>query len=202
MAAVIHVIPVIDVVDVYVVGFVPSARPVFRPRIYDTEPEAPVLESGVSTHDEHWGAVNAKPVSTAKMRTEAVFRNAVAPVTPAFVPSMMFPLPILCAVALPNISRSGVLFVFVPVCRAHVFRPIRLPVMWLLPFWAVLVCPRLLVRAWFAPLLRPIRLLFVRVLLRRRASVFFLMLVSLLLLGTSLPSVFVAVLRVGRSSCS
>jgi hypothetical protein len=141
-------------------------------------------------------------MTTAKMRSEAVFRDAVATVTPAFVPGMMFTLPILCAVALPNISRSGVLFVFVPVCRAHMFRPISLPVTWLLPFRAVLVCPRLLVRALFAPLLRSIRRVFVRVLLRRRASVFLLMLVSLLLLGTSLPSVLVAVLCVGRSSCS
>jgi hypothetical protein len=200
MTPVIHVIPVIDVVDVNVVSFVPSARPVFRPWINDTEPEAAVLESGVSTDDQEWGAVNAKPVSTAKMRTEAVFRNAVAPVTAAFAPATMFMLPILCAMALPNISRIGVLFV--PDCLAHVFRPIRLPVMWLLPLRPILVCPLLLVRALFAPLLRPVRRVSVRVLLRRRASVFLLMLVSLLLLGTSLPSVLMALRCVGRSSCS
>jgi len=166
MAPVIHVIPVIDVVDVNVVGLVPSARPVFRPRINQAEPEAPVLEPWVAIHDNDRDAVNAKPVSTAKMRAEAVFRNAVAPVTPTFAPSMMFMLPMLGAMALPYISRSGVVFGFVPRYLAHVLRPISPLVMWLLPFSAVLVCPLLLVRALFVPFLRPIRLVSVRVLLR------------------------------------
>ncbi len=101
------------------------------------------------------------------MRTEAVFRNAVAPVAPAFAPSMMFMLPMLGAMALPCISRSRVVFGFVPHYLAHVLRPIRTLIMWLLPFSAGLVCPLLLVRALFAPFLRPIRLVSVRVLLRR-----------------------------------
>ncbi len=100
------------------------------------------------------------------MSAETVFRNAVAPVAPTFAPSMMFMLPMLGAMALPNISRSGVVFGFVPGCLAHVLRPIRPLRMWLLPFSAVLLCPLLLVRALFAPFLRPIRLVFVRVLLR------------------------------------
>ncbi len=201
MAPVIHVISVIDVVDVDVVSFVPGARPVFRPRINETEPAAFVLESGVSIHHNNWVSVNAKPVSAAKMSAEAVFRNAVAPITPTFAPSMMFTLPMLRALALPNVSRPGVLFVFVPVSLAHVFLPICPLVMWLLPFWPVLAFP-LLVRPSFAALLRPIDLVSLRVLLRRRTSVFVLMLVPLLLLGTSLPCVLVAVLWVGKSSCS
>jgi hypothetical protein len=108
MPPVIHVIPVIDIVDVNVIGFVPIGRPIFRPRINDTEPEAPVLESRVATHDYHWGAVDAKPVSTAKVRAKPVLRNAVASVAPAFAPGMMFMLPMLCPVVLPGISRSGV----------------------------------------------------------------------------------------------
>ena len=102
MAAVIHVIAIVDIVDVHVVSFVPTARPVFRPRINHAEPEAAVLESGVATHDQNWGAVNAKPVSAAKICTEAVLRNAVASVPTALAPSMVFMLPMLCAMVLPN----------------------------------------------------------------------------------------------------
>ena len=102
MAAVVHVIAVIDVVHVYVVGFVPGACPGFRPWINDTEPEAAVLESGVSIHDNDRSAVDAEPVSTAKMRTEAICRNAVTVVAPTLVPIMMFMFPIVRTMVLPN----------------------------------------------------------------------------------------------------
>jgi hypothetical protein len=78
---------------------------------------------------------------------------------------MVFMLPMLCAMVLPNIALCKVLFVFVRL--AHVSRPVGRLVMRLLPFSAVLVFPLLLVRALFAPLLRLIRLVSVRVLLRR-----------------------------------
>src|SRR5258706_1621532 len=115
MAAVVHVIPVVDVVDVNVVGVVPGARPVFRPRINDAEPEASVLKSRVSAHDDDWIAANSEPVSTAKIRVEAIFRNAVAAVTSAFMPTMMLVLPVLCAMVLPDISGSEVFVVLGPV---------------------------------------------------------------------------------------
>jgi len=95
------------------------------------------------------------------MRTEAVFRNAVAPVTSAIAPTMMFTLPIVGAVILPNISLFEVLFVFVPVGRAHVLRPIGLLVIGLLPFRAVVTFPRLRVGLMFALLLMVIGAVFV-----------------------------------------
>ena len=202
MATVIHVISVSDIVHIDVVGFVPRARPVFRPRINETEPEAPVLESGVSVHDNCWGVANAKPAATAKIRTEAVFRNVVTAVTPTFAPTTMFTLPIPCSVVLPNIPLSAVWFVFVPACLAHVFRLIRLLMMGLLPFWPVVICPLLPVAVLFAPLLRPIPMVSVRVLLLRRASVFLLMPIPLLVLGASVPSVLAAMLCVRGSGCS
>ena len=72
-------------------------------------------------------------MTAAKMRAEPVFRNAVAAVTATLMPSMMFMLPMLGAMALPNIPRPGVLFVIAPVGLAHVFRATRLLVMGLLP---------------------------------------------------------------------
>jgi hypothetical protein len=95
------------------------------------------------------------------MGTEAVFGNAVAPVTSTLAPTTMFTLPIVCTMVLPNIALAGMLFVFVPVCRAHVLRPIRRLVMGLLVFRPVLACPRLLVGALFAPLLMVIGAVFV-----------------------------------------
>ena len=104
--------------------------------------------------------MHVEPVPTAKMRVETLFRNTVASVTPAFVPTMMFMFPILCAMALPNLSMCEVLF-FMPGCLAHMCRPVPSLVMSLLS--AVLVRPLLLVRALFMPL-RPIRLVSVRAL--------------------------------------
>jgi hypothetical protein len=114
---------------------------------------------------------------------------------------MMFMLPMLCAVVLPDISRAGVIFTFVAAGVAHVFWPMRLLVMWLLPFWPVLVRPLLLVMV-LVPLLLPIRLVSVRVLFRRRGSVFLLMFLPLLFVGTSLPSILFSVLCVGNWGCS
>ena len=113
MAPVVHVIPVIHVVDVNVVGFIPGARPRFWPRINKIEPDAPVLESWTPAHNNHRNAMDTKPVPTAKMGAETVFRNAVSPVPSAFAPRVMFVLPMLCALALPNVSRPGVLSVVV-----------------------------------------------------------------------------------------
>jgi hypothetical protein len=79
----------------------------------------------------------------------------------------MFTLPVLGAMIPPNIPVFEVLLAFVPLCLAHVFRPICLLVMGLRPFWPVLVCPLLLVRALLVPLLRRVRPVPVRVLLRR-----------------------------------
>jgi len=115
---------------------------------------------------------------------------------------MMFMLPMLGAMALPYISWCGVAFGFVPHYLAHVLRPIR-PLGMRLPFSfsAGLVCPLLPVGALFAPFLLPIRLVSVRVLLGRGASVFLAMLVPLLLLRACLP-VLVAGLCTGKGCCS
>ncbi len=201
MAAVVHVITVIDVVHINVVGLVPPGRPVFRPRINQTEPEAAVLESGVSLYNNDGDAANAKPVAPAEMRTEAVFRNAIAPVASALAPTMMFALPIPGTVILPNVSLFEVLFVFVPVNRAHVLRPISLLVIGLVAFRPVVTFPLVLVGTLFVPLLVVTRSVFVGMLLVRRASVFLLIIVPVVLLGVTALSVVVAMLCGGRNRC-
>src|SRR5258708_39322380 len=105
MVAVVHVVPVVHVIHIDVVGFVPCPFPVFRPRINDAEPEATVLEPRVSAYDEDRGAADAKPVSSAKMRADATVWNAIGPVSPAFAPTMVVILPVLSAMTLPSLSR-------------------------------------------------------------------------------------------------
>lgn len=136
-------------------------------------------------------------MSTAEMLMEADFRDAVTPVTSAFVPSMVFMLPMLCAMPLPNVAVCRVMFRFVRLVPAS--RPVGWLVMSLRPLSAALVFPPL-VRAPFA-LLWSIRLVSVGVLCRC-ASVFVLVVAALHLLGAILPPVLVTVLRVGEGSCS
>jgi hypothetical protein len=106
MLPVVHVISVIDVVNVDVIGPVPNRRPGFRARINHTEPEAPDLETRRPFDHDDWDLVDAKPVPTAKMRTKAIFRDAVSMVAAAFVPGMMLALPIVRTLALPDVLPS------------------------------------------------------------------------------------------------
>jgi hypothetical protein len=100
---------------------------------------------------------------------------------------------------LPDISRLVVWSGFGLVYLAHVARSVPLGA-GMLPFWRVVVCPVGVAGALFGPLLVAIGLMSVRVLLLRRATVFLLMFVPVLLLGTTVP-LFVAMLCIGRG-CS
>ena len=103
MPPVVHVISIIDVVDIDLVGPVPDRRPGLRAGINYIKPEAPKLETrGAFDHYDR-NVVNAKPVSTAEMGAEAVFRDAVSVVATTFVPGTMLTLPISCTLALPNV---------------------------------------------------------------------------------------------------
>jgi hypothetical protein len=103
MLSVEHVISVIDVVHIDIVGAVPNRRPGFRARINHAEPQASELETrGTLDHYDGY-VVDAKPMSTAKMGTETIFWDAVSVVAATFVPGAMFTLPIVGALALPDV---------------------------------------------------------------------------------------------------
>ena len=103
MLSVVHVISVMDIVDIDIVGPIPNRRPGFWARINHAKPEAAELEAR-GTFDHHdWDVVDAKPMSTAKMRPEAIFRNAVSVVAASFVPGAMLTLPIVRTLALPDV---------------------------------------------------------------------------------------------------
>jgi len=95
----------------------------------------------------------------AKVSPEAVFGNAVAPVSAAFVPVVVFMLPVLRPVVLPNVVVGGVFFAFVYlviVCRLVGGLVVRLR---MIPI--VVVIPLLLVGALFLAMFRHIRVMLV-----------------------------------------
>jgi len=121
------------------------------------------------------------------MPTEAVFRNAVASVTAALVPTMVFVLPIPGAVILPNISLFDVLFVFVPLFDAHVVRAIRWLVIGLLPFRVVVTFRMPLLGVLFGMLL--VGMVFVGMLIVRTSVFLLMVVVPVVLLGIPVLSV-------------
>jgi len=90
--SVVKVIPVV-IADIHVVAGIPVLRPVLRPRVYHHEGIAAVLEAGVTPNDEGL-AVNPKPMTLAEIETEAIFRNEVAAIAAALIPSAVIALPI------------------------------------------------------------------------------------------------------------
>ena len=78
MPPVVHIVSIVDVVDVDVIGPVPHRRPGFRAGINHAEPEASELETRRAFHHYDWNFVDSKPVATAKMRPEAIFRDDVS----------------------------------------------------------------------------------------------------------------------------
>ena len=106
MAPVVHVISVVHVIHIDIVGPVPDRRPGLWARINHTKPEAPELKTRRTLDNYDWDVVNPKPVSAAKMSTEAIFRNAISDVASAFVPGAMLMLPIVCALRCQMSRRS------------------------------------------------------------------------------------------------
>jgi hypothetical protein len=102
MPAVVQVVSVIRIIDIYIIAVVPVVGPIFGPRVNEAEPKAAVLEAGIPTNNQDGKTIDAEPVITPKMPTEAVLRNAVAGVTAALPPVTVLGLPAMCATLLPS----------------------------------------------------------------------------------------------------
>jgi hypothetical protein len=119
------------------------------------------------------------------MRAEAIVWNAVPPVSSTLTPTAMFMLPILRAMALPNLSRFRAP-VFGPVGLApivpSIIAPVILRLRMMLPVRSVVVCTLLPVLALIVPLFVPLLVVVAPVLVRAllRASVFLSVLVAML----------------------
>ena len=110
MLSVIHVVSVVDVIHIDIISSVPDRRPGFRAGINYTKPEAPELETRGTFDHHNWYVVDPKPVSTAKMCPKMILWNAIPVVAATFVPGPMFMLPVVCALALPDVLPDVVRF--------------------------------------------------------------------------------------------
>jgi hypothetical protein len=91
--AVIYVVPIVGVINIYVVGFVPRRRPRFRPRINERHPIAVVLKARIPAYEDRRKAVDAEEVVTPEVEPEAVFRNSIAVIAAALTPTVVFVIP-------------------------------------------------------------------------------------------------------------
>ena len=103
MLSVVHVVAVVDVVHIDILGSVPNRRPSLWARINHAKPVAPELETRVTLNHHDWYLVDPKPMAATEMCTETIVRNAVSVVAPAFVPGVVFTLPIVCTLPLPDV---------------------------------------------------------------------------------------------------
>src|SRR5579872_1207284 len=83
---VVQVIAVLVVVDIHIIVVVPVIRPIFWPRINQTEPEAAVLETGIPADQHHRVPVNAEPVLRTKVAPISILWNPVAVVATTLLP--------------------------------------------------------------------------------------------------------------------
>jgi len=91
--AIIEVVPIAGVVKIYIVGFVPSRRPRFRPRINKRHPIAVVLEARIPAYEEQRKPADAEEVVTPEVVPKAVIRNSVAAIAAALLPGAVIVIP-------------------------------------------------------------------------------------------------------------
>jgi len=92
--AVVHVVAIVDVVDIDVVVVVPVISPGLRPGVNSADPITLVLEAWVSAYDQEREGIDAEAVARPKVSAVAVVRNAIATVAPTLLPGAMIGLPV------------------------------------------------------------------------------------------------------------
>ena len=102
ISPVVQVIPVVVIVDVNVIVVVPVVRPIFWPRIYETEPISAVLKTPMTANIPHWQAVYPESVILAVVPPKPVVRNTVADISAALLPRAMLGLPTARPISTPR----------------------------------------------------------------------------------------------------
>jgi hypothetical protein len=92
--AVEQVVAVVDVGNINVVVVIPVIRPVFRPRVNETEPIALILEARVPTYNQKGQSVYAESMVRPKVSPEALIGNAVSVVATTLLPAAMVGIPV------------------------------------------------------------------------------------------------------------
>jgi hypothetical protein len=91
--AVIYVVPIVGVINIYVVGFVPRRRPRFWPWINERNPIPVVLKARIPAYEDRRKAVDAEEVVAPEVEPEAVVRNSVAVIAAALTPTAVVVIP-------------------------------------------------------------------------------------------------------------
>lgn len=102
MPRVVHVVPVVNVRHVNVVSFVPARCPVLRPGVDNSDPAAVVFESWTSGYNQDRKGMDAESMLRAEINDVTLMRDAIAVITAALFPIVMFMRPLMCATLLPN----------------------------------------------------------------------------------------------------
>jgi hypothetical protein len=110
ISAVVHVIAIPGVVNVYIIVVIPVIGPIFGPRVHYAEPEAAVLEAGIASGNHQRKSVDAESVTLAKVAAKSIVRNPIAVVASALLPTAVLIVPPACAVLHPHAP---------PVTRLH-----------------------------------------------------------------------------------
>jgi hypothetical protein len=92
---VVHVVAVVDIVDIHFVVVIPAISPVRRPWIYRTEPITLVLEAWISAYNQERLAVNTESMIRSEIYAEAVVRDAIAVVAATLLPGAVIGFPVL-----------------------------------------------------------------------------------------------------------
>src|SRR5579864_679743 len=86
VSAVVHVIAVSVVVDIYVVILVPIVRPIFGPRVKKADPITVVWEPGIPAKEVQPKAEDAETVIPAKVDAETIIRNTISVIATTLSP--------------------------------------------------------------------------------------------------------------------
>jgi len=93
MRAAVKIVAVVGVVEVHVIVFIPQRRPVLRPGIDESHPITVVLEARESADKNHREVIDAEEVVAPKIAMETGVRNAIAVITTALRPRVVFVIP-------------------------------------------------------------------------------------------------------------
>ena len=99
---VVKVIPVVDVIDVNIIGLVPGAPPVFWIWVNETEPIAIELEARIPAYYHEWEAVDPKIVTSTTVAVEIAVWDSVAMIAASLMPIAVLRLPVVSTMLLPD----------------------------------------------------------------------------------------------------
>ena len=137
VSAVVKVIPVVDVIDVNIIGLVPGGSPVFWIWVNETEPIATELEARIPSHYHKREAVDPKIVTSTTVAVEIAVWNSVPMIAASLMPSTMLRLPAVGAMLLPDNPLLTLLGTLLLLCEVLLCRSIGL-VLILVWLWLLL----------------------------------------------------------------